>query len=491
MRLLQPDRRFDLAALTLATVLLRLPAYLAERHLTFDDGVFGASAVAMRAGGRPFADVFSSQGPLFLPLVWLADGVGLRTLDAPRLLAVTSGVALVVAVYLAGRLLADRRGALMAAGLTTTSVSVLGITGPLAADGPALALATLGAALALGWRGGLDTRRVLVLGVVVGAALSVKSLMLPAVVPVAMVLLASGRARHVLYGASSAIAVHLVVALPWGLADVWDQSYTYHLEVAGERTPLANLGKVASTLGDRDLPLVAMALVAALHVAWRPARARPAAPTTVGRPDVGRVRWHERVPTSPVALLGAWLGATVVVLTLVDPLWRPHIAQLVPPGALLVASAVTGSLAAHRWCGRALAVAAVVVVPYHVVHASSLLAPSPYRGSAAEVVHSLTGLPDGALAISDDPGLVWRAGRRTPPDLVDASVLRIETGRITAASVAAAAATDDVCAVAVRSRQRWGSFEDLPERLAAAGYRAVLTDEGSRVLYLKERCAPA
>lgn len=490
MRRLNPHRRIDLAALTLATVLLRLPAYLAERHLTFDDGVFGASAVAMRAGGRPFADVFSSQGPLFLPLVWLADGVGLRTLDAPRLLAVISGVVLVAAVYLAGRLLVDRRGALIAAGLTMTSVSVLGITGPLAADGPALALATVGVALAMGWRGALDTRRVLVLGVVVGAALSVKSLMLPAVVPVALVLVASGRARPVLYGACTAVVVHLVLALPWGLADVWDQSYTYHLEVAGERTPLANLGKVASTLGDRDLPLVVMAIVAALGTAWRARKARPEAPEAAGRSDVGRVRWHERVPTSPVALLGAWLGATVVVLALVNPLWRPHIAQLVPPGALLVARLATGHLAANRRFGQALAVAAVVAVPYHVVHAWSLLAPSPYRGSAAEVVDALAELPEGALAISDDPGLVWRAGRRTPPDLVDASVLRIETGRITAASVAAAAATDDVCAVAVRSRQRWGSFEDLPERLADAGYQAELRDERSRVLYLKERCAP-
>ena len=37
-------------------------------------------------GAVPFRDVFSSQGPLFLPLVWLADLLGGRTLDAPRLL---------------------------------------------------------------------------------------------------------------------------------------------------------------------------------------------------------------------------------------------------------------------------------------------------------------------------------------------------------------------------------------------------------------------
>ena len=75
------------------TVALRLPAYLASAHLTFDDGVFGASAVAMRAGGQPYRDVFSSQGPLFLPLVWVADLLGFRTANAPRLLSLAAALA--------------------------------------------------------------------------------------------------------------------------------------------------------------------------------------------------------------------------------------------------------------------------------------------------------------------------------------------------------------------------------------------------------------
>ena len=32
----------------------------------------------MRHGGRPYRDVFSSQGPLFLPVVWAADLLGAR-----------------------------------------------------------------------------------------------------------------------------------------------------------------------------------------------------------------------------------------------------------------------------------------------------------------------------------------------------------------------------------------------------------------------------
>jgi len=135
--------------LAAATVLLRLPAYLADRHLTVDDGVFGASALAMRTGALPYREVFSSQGPLFLPLVWVFDLLGLRTLDAPRLLALASGVGLVLATYAAARELTDRPRALLAAGVVAATGSVLWVTAPIAADGPALALATATVALAL------------------------------------------------------------------------------------------------------------------------------------------------------------------------------------------------------------------------------------------------------------------------------------------------------------------------------------------------------
>lgn len=123
--------RVTAIAIALGAVALRIPAYLANRHLGFDDGVYGASAVAMRAGGLPFRDVFSSQGPLFLPLIWLFDLLGLRTLDAPRLLALASAAGLVLATWSAARALDLSAGATaLAAGLVATSGSVLWVTGP-------------------------------------------------------------------------------------------------------------------------------------------------------------------------------------------------------------------------------------------------------------------------------------------------------------------------------------------------------------------------
>lgn len=459
--------RLDLTILVVAALALRVPAFVAQRHLTFDDGVFGASAVAMRAGGQPFRDVFSSQGPLFLPLVWLGDVVGLRTVNSPRVVAVAAGVTLTVGVYLAGRLAADRAGALMSAALTTGCASVLWVSGPIAADSVALAFAVVTVYLVLRWGEDVTTRRAIWLGLGVGATISVKALLAPVIVPVAIVMLAGRRVWPIVVGASTAIAFHLALWLPWGPAGVWDQAYAYHLDAAGDRTPGANLAKILSTLGDRDLPLV-VTLALAILAAVLGARAVP--------------HRGPRGLTSPDVLIGAWLAATAAVLLLEHPLWRPHVSQLVPPLALLAAR--------HRPSARLVAIAVVAVLPYHLVHARPILWPSSYGRDSSTVVAGLRQLPNEALAISDDPGIVWRAGRRTPPDLVDASALRMESGDITAFSVAAAAADPTVCAVVVRSHVRWGSFTDLPDRLSALGYQVVWGDDPSDRVYVDPTCDP-
>ncbi|HET6969454.1 MAG TPA: hypothetical protein VFI44_14305, partial [Ornithinibacter sp.] len=271
--------RTDLAVLGVATVAIRIPAYLASAHLTFDDGVFGASAVAMRAGGQPYRDVFSSQGPLFLPLLWVADLIGLRTANAPRVLSLVAALVLVGATYVAGRAVTDRGGALLAAGLVSATTTSLWITGPVAADGTALALATTTIAMTLWWRDEITTRRAVWIGLGIGATVSVKALLAPVILPVAIALVAGRRLQPILAGAATAVALHLALWLPWGVADVWDQSYGYHLEVASDRTPGANLAKVASTMGDRDA-IVLLAAALAIGAVLLQRRACPPDPAT-------------------------------------------------------------------------------------------------------------------------------------------------------------------------------------------------------------------
>ncbi len=469
--------RRDLLGLGALTLVLRLPTFFAVKHLTFDDGVFGASAVAMRNGGLPFRDVFSSQGPLFLPLVWIADTLGLHTLNGTRLLGLLSGLALTLVLYLAGRELGGVPGARIAGVLAAVTGSSIAVTGSLAADGPAMALASTAVLLGLRYRRGPSTGRAVLMGLALGAAIMVKALVLPAAIPVGLILLWGRRPKDWFAAVGSAVAVGLGLSLLWGFGDVWDQSVLYHLEAPGSSDPVANLRKLISTLTTRDVALVAaggLTLVAILN-----RRRSGGADTLHDRPDQGVG------PPVPV-LLWTWFVAMFVLLCLEHPMWRPHISELVPASTLL--------LAWYRPPAKATAIVVALGTLFMVATYAgpSLLWAGGYEGDEAVVVDTLRSLPEGAVAISDEPGQVWRAGLRTPDDLVDGSALLTDSGRVTADTIAAAAAADEVCAVVIWS-DRFGQFEELPDLLAAEGFDVAPASDGfedPRVLHLKADCAP-
>lgn len=493
-----PGAGVDLAVLGALTLLLRLPAFFAVKHLTFDDGVFASSALAMRDGDVPFREVFSSQGPLFLPLVWIGDLLGARTTNAPRVLAVASGVIAVLAIYWVARQLTDRLGAQVAGALAATAGSLLWVTGPLAADGPAIAFVVVAFGLALRLRDRATPGLAALVGLAVGAGLSTKAIEVPAVLPIGLVLVApllhGVRHRRVepralllpLLAGACAVAVFVLLALPFGFGDVWDQAFSYRADAASDRDIPANAGKLLATLWDRDLVVLAFAAVAAVAGGLsyrRTGRARPV--------DHGTTAWATHhppsdppgwMPSAPL-LLVLWLVATAAWLVLVvSPLSRPHLSAIVPPMVLLVG--------AYRPALRVSAVAAVLLLPALVVQLDGVLWPGDYTGSEAEVVAILEELPDGAWVLSDDPGLAWRSGHRTTADLVDTSMYRVQQGRMTEDTIAEQAADERVCAVVARSYERFGAFEGLPDRLAAEGFEVALESGGPRVVYVRPDCRP-
>jgi hypothetical protein len=129
------------------------------------------------------------------------------------------------------------------------------------------------------------------------------------------------------------------------------------------------------------------------------------------------------------------------------------------------------------------------------VHLGELLRPQPATGRTAVLERRLRALPGGALAISDTPGLVWRAGRRVPDRFVDVSILRITSPtpslRLTGADIVHSAARRDVCAVVRWSDQRFTHFPRLGARLQAIGYHPTLKNpHGPEVLWIKTDCRP-
>jgi hypothetical protein len=466
--------RADAAILGAVALVLRLPALAASRSLVFDDGVFGSSALAMRGGGLPFRDVFSSQGPVFLPLVWLADLVGFRTLDAPRLLSVASGVLVTIATYACARRVTSRAHAWLAAALVTTSGSVLWVTGPVNADGPSLALSVLAIALALRTLDRPPTALdALWVGLAGGAAASIKALSVPAVVVAGVVLVLTGsgslrrRLREPALAAVIALAVYVVTALPWGISRVWEQSFTYHNDARRLNSRPGAAWKVVTTLWDRDLlVLVALALALGMWVVTRASGRRVA--TEPGAPALGTV----------VAVLAGWALLVFALLVWEPALFRAHVAHIVPPLALLAC------LCPPPW--PVLAIALAVAAPFWAVDNRPILWPHAYSGSQRELVDRLRALPDGSLVISDDPGYAWRAGKAPPGDLADPSFQRIERGDVTAASLTRAAASPEVCGVVVTSPRHFGTFPSLGGKLEAEGYRADTV--GRFTLYTRRDC---
>lgn len=447
--------RTDALILAVATVVLRIAAFFATKSLVFDDGVFASSARAMRRGELPFRDIFSSQGPVFLPLVWVADLLGFRTMDAPRLLSVAAGVLLAIAVYSCARHVTSRGNALLAAGLVTTSGSILWVTVPVNADGPSLALSVLAVALALRYRTRPRLRTAAWMGLAAGGAVSIKALSVPAVVIAGLVVLLSNPElrrglRDAATAAAIALGVYVVTALPFGIADVWDQSYSYHQDARRAASHEGAFRKILDTLWDRDkLVVVALALAAVTWIVRVVVRRR------AGRPS-------DRALTIVVGFLVLWVVMLLGLLVWEPAMWRAHVAHLVPPLALLAA------LRPPSW--KVLVVAGVVTVPFAVASNTSILWPGGYTGQPAALVHHLETFPSGARFISDDPGLVWRSGHDTPGDFADTSYQRLDDHSITQRSLVRAASAPDVCGVIVTSAQHFGRLDGLPDALAAHDY---------------------
>lgn len=471
----------DALLLALGALLVRLPAYFAPTNLGYDDGGYGLAAIAMREGYQPYRDIFSSQGPLFLPLVHLADLLGLQTLDAPRLLAVTAGMVSTVAVYVAGSELLDRGRALLAGALTATSGVLLWTTGPITGDGPAAAFATSAVAVALAYRRSPTRAKAVAVGLLIGAAVAVKSLLVgPAILVAWLLVLQRRRIVDVVVVPVLAFALLVLVSIPWGIGNVVHDNIQYHLDKTGDRRPGANALKLVTTFFRRDTPLLAIGAVGAVALVVTRLRGRTTNPETA--PPARRPPLLDRL-LDGTRILWWWAGSVVVVLLLQDPMFRNHLAALVAPLALLVATI--------RPSWPLVAVAWAVTLPFQVVQLQPLLYPHDYRGHDAVVVERLRALPPDAWVLTDEPGPVWRSDLATDPFFVDPSELRTLPGQgasiaITEDRLVEAAAQARVCAVVVNSDRRFGSFTDLPERLVELGYEQVASFGGTRGVYVRD-----
>jgi hypothetical protein len=356
--------------------------------------------------------------------------------------------------------------------LVTTSGSVLFTTAGIASDGPAIAFAVGAVAVSFGYAQAPSTNRAIAAGALIGAAVVAKALAAPAGLVVVLLVLSRRRYRDLVCAIAAGVVVALAAALPWGLERVWDQSVAYNRDASRLTSYPGAMTKAFHTLVDRDpymLLAAGLAFVVAVVVWLGSARAGGRGSDT-----------QEPLLFRPAVILSLWLALQFALLVYEPAFWRPHVAHLIAPLALLIALRPPPLVP--------LLIGALAVTPWYLSNMNSLLWPDDYNREEQAAVDALRALPADGLVISDEPGFLWRADRLTVPFLVDSSIKRIEQGQITAPKLVAAATKRDVCVVLVWTR-RYADF-DLGPRLSNIGYREAARFGGSRVLYEKPDCRP-
>ncbi len=447
------------ALIAAVAVVVRIPAFVSAPSLVFDDGQYGVSVVDMRHGLAPYSGVFSSQGPLHFPVLYAGDLLGFRTLDAPRVAPVLAGVFAAIGVWAIARRLRARDSVALVAGLiVATTGTMIWTTGQVTGDGPAAAFTVAALWAAIAFRDRPAWWRAVLAGVWFGAALAVKPLVFPALIPIGWLLWSRRRAEPLVLVGATAVVVWFATALPWGLHRVWRQSVTYHTGKGPEYSKPFQLGKLTSTLGSRDAVLVGavvLGIVAAVMA-----------------------RRHMRADTTVIAI---WTIVVATVLVFEKAMFANHLATIVIPLALLFAVQPPPL----RW----LAVALVALVPWTVANIYDMFQFRSFHGDEAALVRDLQRLPHGAQAMADDPSFVWRAGLSTPRMMNDISKMRFDQGLLTTSDIVNAARDTDTCAVAIWTF-RFGSLAaGLRDALRGAGYTLAHAYSPGHELWLKTPCA--
>jgi hypothetical protein len=292
-----------------------------------DEGIRGIQLLLMSAGYRPMQEIYSSQGPLLLDMLYPLYRLFGETLGAARLAIGVYSLFGIVGIYLAARAVGGPVGGTVAALLLTLSPNYLRNSRQALAEVPALAPAILAVAAAFEYQ--RSGRRVwlVVSGVLLGAALLVKPIVAAAVVPIALAALLGPKlgVRPVFLVGLVSLGVVAVIVMMTGFSTVVDQMIDYRIksrQVSGWSWS-ENLKVIRGTLIARDqLGLFALGGAGALlALLIRPRLAIP----------------H----------LG-WIVTTAALLAFYAPLFPKHVVIAIPPLVVAAGAGVGATWQAFR-----------------------------------------------------------------------------------------------------------------------------------------------
>jgi hypothetical protein len=440
-----PAETVILGALLICAAFMRL-VRLSGTSGDLDEGIRGIQLLLMSAGYRPMQEIYSSQGPLLLDMLYPLYRLFGETLGAARLAIGVYSLFGIVGVYVAARAVGGPVGGTVAALLLTLSPNYLRNSRQALAEVPALAPAILAVAAAFEYQRSGRRGWLVISGVLLGAALLIKPIVVAAVVPIALAALLGPRISMrplILVGLVSLVVVAAIV-LTTGFSTVVDQMIDYRIksrQVSGWSWS-ENLKVIRGTLIARDqyglFALSGAGVVLALLM--RPRFAIP----------------H----------LG-WILATAALLAFYAPLFPKHVVIAIPP---LVVAAGAGigltwqALREHRVMGL---IGSFVLVAPVLLYAWSLPAiatvnigfmnlDQSFEGQrfarTADIAATIAALTErGDFVVTDEPEQAFHAQRLVPPTLADPSSSRVRARELTGEAVVTAAEEYDVKLVALAS----------------------------------------
>ena len=440
-----PAETVILGALLICAAFMRL-VRLSGTSGDLDEGIRGIQLLLMSAGYRPMQEIYSSQGPLLLDMLFPLYRLFGETLGAARLAIGVYSLFGIVGVYVAARAVGGPVGGTVAALLLTLSPNYLRNSRQALAEVPALAPAILAVAAAFEYQRSGRRGWLVVSGVLLGVALLINPIVAAAVVPIALAALLGPRIsiRPLLLVGLVSLAVVAAIVLMTGFSTVVDQMIDYRIksrQVSGWSWS-ENLKVIRGTLIARD-QYGLFALSGAGVVL-----------TLLMRPRFG------------IPQLG-WILATAALLAFYAPLFPKHVVIAIPP---LVVAAGAGigltwqALREHRVMGLIggfVLVAPVLLYAWSLPTIASLNIgfmnlDQSFEGQrfarTADIAATIAALTErDDFVVTDEPEQAFHAQRLVPPNLADPSSSRVRARELTGEAVVTAAEEYDVKLVALSS----------------------------------------
>ncbi|GHJ46780.1 hypothetical protein Cs7R123_41220 [Catellatospora sp. TT07R-123] len=460
-----------------------------------DDGIYWQTALALADGHRPYSEVFHAQPPLFawLLAVPFRDHPGdvAAGAHAGRWLMVAFTLLLVAAVAgIAATVRGPRAGMLAALGVAAIPL-VQRYSYQFGADLPTAALG--GMALLCAMRARIAGRRRarwwwLGAGMMLALATMVK-LVAIVFVPALLVAwlvsrplpdpdpdlaqdaLARWRAQAAAWARRTAaagawmalgFAAAVAAVLAWlrPPRQSWDQVFGFHI-TAAEQPATHDVYRFVTSGGPWSMPLlIATGIAALVAVCW----------------PAGAVR------RTGVLALVLWAAAVVPFEQLHHPTFKHHLLMFMAAWAGVLAVAVASLWSGLRLRRLGVLTAAVVLAgAWACVWQARHWEVGPYAAPTA-VEACVQRLPRDLTVVTDDQGMISRAGLRTAPWLADTSHVRLDSGRLSDAEVIAAARGADAVFLST------GRLKKRPKAVTwIREHYPVLYRSGKYELYVHDR----